>query len=287
MRAHDFNLIRRAASSLSILLLALLLTANCGASAERSKKLEELLVVMGFDSEFDGRAHRLKLSAQQAPANMSNRKSFVEAAMAAADKAFSESKMYQKFSSQLDRKITSSEVDAMMGFYNTPLALRMAELEKKAESETGGAEIERDANELEKMLRDDPERVENFENWNRLLHLDQLSIDTSLHLYKAVMLGLAAGLGNLNAHTVELIDKEIERRRVAAGPEALRAIRLSWAYTYRTISNSDFRRYLKFMETPVHRKFYDAYVYAVNKTYVDSGLEYSQSILKELRAKEL
>jgi hypothetical protein len=266
---------------------ALAFTASSPVFAECPPRLAQLLVVMGFDAEFEDRAHQLLEIVQQASPSMRDRQKYLDAATRAANKAFSSDGMYSEFCGQFEERVTASDIDAMMGFYGSPLARRMTELEKQAETDTGRAAMDEQEPQLTKLLHDDAERSKNFDRWNGLLHIDQLAVKTTLYLYKAVLLGVAAANGTLSAKAVELIDKQMTHQQATMGPGQLRVTRLAWAYTYRSIGNADFRGYLKFMEKPVHRKFYDAYVRAVSKTYVNSGLQYGQLLADELRASRL
>jgi hypothetical protein len=257
--------------------------------AEQRDKITEIMHVTGLDTCFDSFGPALTIGMKQNIGKLSGdtfyREKVLGALEPAAATAFAPEKLRSQLRALLAEKLNAADFGPIAAFYNGPIGARITAMENARNTPDAQAKMRASASELAELLKKQPERAKVLMDLDSSLRLTENSVDLAFNIGRATAVGMAAAnekTTTLSGDAVAAIDSALEKVRPGMAEKMKPAVLLSLAYTYRDASIEDLRKYLKFLTSPVGKRFYDAVTPALSQVLVKAGDEFGHDLMKEL-----
>ena len=258
--------------------LALCVFAVAALAADTPQRMKELTALVGLDAVFNSNAEAMHHWADKVPAKVLDPEKYRKIVTAAAKMAFSAEDMKQKLRNRLASTLSSSDVDQLIDWYRRPVGVHMTQLEDASQSQKALADVRWKADELRRALKDEPERAALIDRLEILFKDAETTANILLSNRRAMTLGAAAANERSPSLPIDAINRELERLRPALLQELKKDSKITLAHTYREASVEELRDYVAFLESPLHRSFYDTAVQAMENVMARCATEFGRYI---------
>lgn len=233
---------------------ALTLPSTVLAKGNDASKLEQLIVLSGFQRQFDalpefmGAMFAARLSKDKNATSEQGAK-----VRTIITQTFDVSKMSNAYTKELDRGLAPEELDAVLAWLNSPLGTKIVHLESSIES----GEAYKEMQALALKAAGDPAFVPRQKILAELDGAAHLS-DARVQMKREVLMAMARFSDLLNGQKFSS-DKELTERFAKQDDvmktAARREVFMSGLYIYRTLSNEELNQYLEFYKSPAGTKY--------------------------------
>lgn len=180
--------------------------------------------------------------------------------------SFSAADIEQQIVSNLDRDLSGKQLEAVEGWYATPVARKISAVEIAASDPAAWQQIQTKAPELNKKYKG-TDRARIFERFDRAARATESAVDTTI----AVQLGLATAMAafrNDSANYDELKQK-IENQRGAIRGVVEQQVYDSYLHTYEKVSLQEMRLYIDFLESDSGSAFSKSVTQSIQQAITD------------------
>ncbi|MBE0486879.1 DUF2059 domain-containing protein [Marinobacter sp.] len=152
----------------------------------------------------------------------------------------------RKLVSDLEASMTSKQLEQVHGWYQTPVAQRIAQAEIAASAPAAWADMRSRAGALNEANKGSS-REKLFDRFDRASRATESAVDTTI----AVQLGLATAMAALSSNSVhyEKIQNRLDNQRPMLQGMVGQQVYDSYLFTYRDISLQEMNLYLDFLES--------------------------------------
>ena len=166
--------------------------------------------------------------------------------------SFSADKIEQQIITDLQAQLTDEQLQAVSGWYQTPVARKISSAEIAASAPEAWPQIQASAPELNRKYKGTP-KAEMFDRFDRAARATESAVDTTI----AVQLGLATAMSALSSESMhyEQLERRIENQRGMLRGVVGQQVYDSYLYTYDKISAQELALYLDFLESPAGKQF--------------------------------
>ena len=158
----------------------------------------------------------------------------------------------QRVVANLEAALTPEQLEEVHGWYQTPVAGKIAEAEIAASAPAAWPEIRSRAEDLNKRYQGTA-REKLFDRFDAASRATESAVDTTI----AVQLGLGTAMAALSRDSVhhEKMRERLESQRPALRGMVGQQVYDGYLFTYRDISNQEMNLYLDFLESEAGRSF--------------------------------
>lgn len=181
--------------------------------------------------------------------------------------AFSVDEIRAQVVEDLDQGLSDQQLDSVLGWYQTPLAERIAQAEIAASRPAVWEKVEAAAADLQDKYRGS-ERAKLFDRFDRAARATESTVDTTV----AVQLGLASTLAVFNGSegpTFEQLRQKIESQRDTLRAMVARQVYVGYLYTYQDLSTSELKDYIGFLESDSGSAFVRVVTNSIQRSITD------------------
>jgi hypothetical protein len=272
----------------STLLVALWLAHDFSvASAKDQSRVQQLIDATGMDVSFDTLGKSIAKGFEQIPPADPKRANLIAAAEKAAAASYDPATLKSQLLKDMEGRLAPNDLDAILAFYNEPVAQRMTAIENAAQGTDALEKMQAMAAELGQKMRDDPKRAALLETLNKTIGMTEAAVDTNINLQRAMITGMAAADGRAAEMTPEVIDGILQKARPEITDQMAKLTTVALAYTYRDASLEDLEAYVRFLASPAGQKLYEAGRLAKNRVLTEASLQFGEQLLKNLEGKRL
>ena len=226
------------------------------ALAKSSLGARDLLQMLGFDTFVESFAEALRTTDSQ----------FAEAdtglALAwdlAADEVFPAPEVFDEIVTSMEGRLTEDQMAKARDFLLSDLGVLVTEMEVEAQKPGMSGEVNEQGTEiLTNLIASDPARLQKFKDMIEALGAIETEVASAMNLNFAIYSGMSqSGKLPYELNEAEILDL------VASQQDAIRShiqdqIYITFAYTYRDLSDDQLSRYIDFLTSEAGRALYAA-----------------------------
>lgn len=223
--------------------------ANAGANAARN-----LLLAMGFDTYLDSTSASFQAADNPLAADdAAMRRAWTDAAA----QVFNADRMMADIAADLSTNLAEDDIAMLMGFYSAGLGARVTELEEIAQNPANSARSDTEGRAiLAKLIADENPRLDAYQRMSDALGAIDSGAATAMNLSFALLNGIASS-GKLPYQLTEdqilaIVMGQQDQIRSTIQQELF----VSFAYTYRNLSDAELEEYIAFLTSDVGRGLY-------------------------------
>ncbi len=175
----------------------------------------------------------------------------------------------QTLHNDLKTKITESNIDSIVKWYNSPIGKKISKLELKASD----PDIYADMKSMSEELFKNEERVNLAKKLDAITNATDWSVNIEIQS-KITMFSALAQIQHKNI-TQALVQfaSQLEQQKIEARPKVEHSILLWYLYAFRTLSDDEIKEYIRFMNKRNTKKFnitaLDSLAFAITKVTED------------------
>ncbi len=196
--------------------------------------------------------------------------------------AFEANRLKDAIGRELEAKLTTSEMEAILLWLDTPLVKKCTQLEIEASTPEASKAIEAYAVQLKRT----PAPKSRMQLAKRFDTAQQATRSTATVILGMQLASMSAMIALLPPeHQVPFADlvKAAEKQRPSLEVSMRPLVRAQILYTYRSLSNAELERYIREIETGPGKKFYSVSQSAYEKALVEASARTSRSIVETMR----
>lgn len=245
-------------------------------------KLIDVVTKTGMGHSFKSFSKGVVMGMEQLPPDTANRASVIAAAGVAADAAFNAEALQKGLLSGLTEKLSDADLDAVLKFYDTPLAQQMTAWENASQTPEVHEEVRKQAPAIMAQLAADKPRADLIKGIDDSLQITQSSVDSAMMFQRATLIGMISAKEG-GKPDMTLVDKIMEQARPQVAHAVGTMIVPALAHTYREASNEDLKTYLEFLSSPTGQKLYGSGRDVRNRILINACLDFGEQFGKGLK----
>ncbi|WP_100638511.1 DUF2059 domain-containing protein [Marinobacter salexigens] len=166
--------------------------------------------------------------------------------------SFSAADIEQKIVSNLEHNLSGKQLEAVEGWYKTPVARKISAAEIAASDPAAWGQIQARASELNKKYKG-TDRARMFERFDRAARATESAVDTTI----AVQLGLATAMAAFSSDSTNYdeLKQKLGSQRSAIRGIVEQQVYDSYLHTYEKISAQEMGLYIDFLESEAGTAF--------------------------------
>lgn len=180
--------------------------------------------------------------------------------------AFNSRRIRAKVATSLDRELSPKTLTNVRDFYHSDLGARVAGLESAAALPSAWPQIESDGSSLVKHYRG-TERERLFDAFDQASRATENAVDTTIAVQTALGTALAALRGK--PADFDQVHRRVENQRDMLTGLVEQQVYAAYLYTYKTLSDDQLKRYIRFLESPDGRQFSKVATESLKKAILD------------------
>ncbi len=180
--------------------------------------------------------------------------------------AFNSRRIRARVAASLDKELTPKTLTSVRDFYHSDLGARVAGLESAAALPSAWPQIESDGPALVKQYRG-TERERLFDAFDQASRATENAVDTTIAVQTALGTAVAALRGK--PADFDQIHSRVEMQRDMLTGLVEQQVYAAYLYTYKSLSDDQLKRYIKFLESPDGRQFSKAATESLKKAVLD------------------
>ncbi len=191
--------------------------------------------------------------------------------------AFAPEKLKSAVLAEFGKKLTDRDLKTVLKWFDSPLGAKFARLEEEASTPEAYAEKDK----YKAQVQNSPpglERLKVVRQLDSAIKATESTVEVAIGTEMALSLAINATLPREQQRPPAEISREIKKHR----PEIEAAMKLeslvSLLYTYRSVTDSELRQYIKFAATPAGAKLYKVGNAALEKAVFAGGLRWGKAI---------
>jgi hypothetical protein len=196
--------------------------------------------------------------------------------------AFDPNRLKECIGSELEAKLTPSEMQAIIKWLDTPLIKKCTQLEIEAASPEASEAIEEYTAQLQRTPAP-KSRMQLAKRFDLAQHATRSTATVIIGMQLASISAIVAMFPPEKQVSFADLVKVAEKERSAVEVSMRPLVRAQILYTYRSISNAELGRYIREMETGPGKKFYSVSQTAYEKALIEASARSSRSIVDTMR----
>lgn len=177
-------------------------------------------------------------------------------------------------------EVTPAQLDAVIGFYSSPLGRKLVAMEVAASGSDSQARIETEGASLyAEIEKNDPDRVAAFDRIESAIRMEDMMSSMIMNMSYAMISGMAGTSMLPQELTDEQIAALVNQQMEATRGLVAQFLNNFFAYTYRDASNADLEGYAAFTETESGRAFNTVLVRAMIDAMVQRSRAFGHGLM--------
>ncbi|WP_417566431.1 DUF2059 domain-containing protein [Marinobacter sp.] len=180
--------------------------------------------------------------------------------------SFSAADIEQQIITDLQNELTDAQLEAVQGWYETPVAKKISAAEIAASAPSAWQQIQARAPEL-KSKYEGSRKAEMFDRFDSASRATESAVDTTI----AVQIGLATAMAAFSSDSAnyDQLRQRIESQRSVLSGVVGQQVYDSYLHTYENISAQEMDLYLGFLESPAGAAFSKVVTNSIQQAITD------------------
>ena len=192
--------------------------------------------------------------------------------------AYATEKFVAAIDAGLQKLLTAEDTKFLLAHYNSPLGLRITEMEVAAAKPEAQAETQAYAQKLMADPSKHADRLALYQEIDKATGATTMVTEISMNVAVAMAIGMTSAMEGPKDLDTSAIRAKIEQQRFAISQQLASMTLASFAYAYRDLKTEDLNAYLAFLNSPAAKKFNTG----VGKLLGESLTSQSEAFGKEL-----
>jgi hypothetical protein len=266
-----------------IVFLLLVCALPAGSQVDSNRLVQELFAKSGLDQLIEQLPMIVQEGMHQAFAQNQDLKKIppqaFQAMMDAAASAYESQKLRSIMLRSFAGKMDDAEIRSVIQWLDSPTGVKCTDLEKQSLTAEAFQELSRFAEEIQKKPPR-PERLKLIGELDRATKATATSVEIFINSNLAVATAISLSLPQESPMPLSEIRKKFEAGRADIENALQEQTRLSLLYTYRLLSDSEIKEYIKMADSPAGSKFNAVGIEAFQKAMVEGGMDFGQAVAK-------
>jgi hypothetical protein len=167
-------------------------------------------------------------------------------------RAFDPARMKETVEKHMQAQLSNNDVREAITWLDSPLGMRIMQLEQKSATPEGYREMLKTADQLVA----DPARVELIRKLDQAVKATETGVAMVINTQTAIIAALASSIEPEKRPTIEAIGSEVEKSREQIHSQVEAQMVLTLLYSYRGLTDTEIGQYLKFAESDAGKKYH-------------------------------
>lgn len=250
----------------------------------RAASTEALLKLIGFDSFVESFVEALRSTDEQISGTDEDANLAWDLA---ASQVFPPAKLMEEIVASMDGTMDPEDIKEATIFFETGLGKLVTQMEVDAQSLESGVVDERGSDVLADLIENNPDRVQAYTDMIDALGAIEAEVAAAMNLNLAIYSGMSRsgrmGFQLSDAEILELVSSQHDMFRSLIRDQ----IYITFAYTYRNLSDADLRTYTEFLSSGAGKALYSNIHRATEDVFGQRAQLFGERVMELQGVKEL